>query len=215
MWYRIVVLMAAILFVLPNLAVAQSPLQEMEGGTILAEGFNGPQGITVDADGNLWVIESGMGGDDEIQYLSLETGEPAPTTMGPTARIVMLSPDGTQSDTAALPSIKASDMEHVGGARLVWLDGVLYATSGAWLGGLGDSPDLVASVVRVEGSEVTQVADLWAFEEANNPDGFKLESHPYGIAVGPDGWLWVAEFWSQHSDAYRPGFRCHRTRSDL
>ena len=36
------------------------------------------------------------------------------------------------------------------------------------------------------------MADLWAYEEANNLDGLILESHPYGITTGPDGWLWIA-----------------------
>jgi sugar lactone lactonase YvrE len=167
-------------------------LPDIEGGTIVASGFNGPQGITVDADGNLWVIDSGLGGDEDIQFISTETGEPFPTKMGPTARIVMVSPDGEQTDVVMLPSLLASETEVIGGARVTWLDGTLYATTGGWVGGAGDPPDLAGAVVRVENGKVVEVADLWAYEEANNPDGFILESHPYGITAGPDGWLWIA-----------------------
>jgi glucose/arabinose dehydrogenase len=53
----------------PGLPVAQPPPPEIEGGTIVATGFNGPQGITIDADGNLWVIDSGVGGDEESHLL--------------------------------------------------------------------------------------------------------------------------------------------------
>ncbi len=81
----------------------------------------------------------------------------------------MVSPDGKQTEVATLPSLAASPMEMVGGARLAWLDGALYATSGVWVGGVGDSPDLMGTVVRVENGEVTEVADLWAYEETNNP----------------------------------------------
>lgn len=193
MRYRTFALTLFILLAFPGLVVAQPPSPDTEGGTVVADGFNGPQGIAVDADGNLWVIESGLSGNEDIQFISMETGEPAPTKMGPTARIVMVSPDGEQTEVATLPSIATSPMENVGGGRLTWLDGVLYATSSAWMGGLGDAPDLVGTIVRVENVEVTEVANTWAYEEANNPDGFILESHPYGITAGPDGWLWIAD----------------------
>ncbi len=178
---------------IPGRVAAQPPMPEIEGGTVVASGFNGPQGINIDTEGNLWVIESGQGGDEAITFLSLETGEPAPTTMGPTARIVRISPDGTQTTVATLPSIITSEIERLGGGRLAWLDGALYATSGAWKEGTGNNaPDLVGSIVRV-GDEVSAVANLWKYEEANNPDSYILESHPYGITAGPDGWLWVAD----------------------
>jgi glucose/arabinose dehydrogenase len=62
MQYRIFVVLILVLFVVPGLVVAQPPSQDIEGGTIVASGFNGPQGITIDAEGNLWVIDSGLGG---------------------------------------------------------------------------------------------------------------------------------------------------------
>jgi sugar lactone lactonase YvrE len=192
MRYRILVLATLALFVFPGLVMADPPSQDFEGGTVVASGFNGPQGITIDSEDYLWVIDSGLGGDKDIQYLSMETGEPFSTHMGPSARIVKVSPSGEQTVVATLPSLAVSDMEMVGGARLTWLDGVLYATSGGWMGGVGDPPDLVGTVVRVEGGDVTEVADMWPYERDHNPDGFILETHPYGISVGPDGWLWIA-----------------------
>lgn len=193
MRFRVCVVTLLILLVVPSVVSAQPPMPEIEGGTIVATGFNGPQGISVDADGNLWVIDSGLGGDEDVQFVSMETGEPVTTKMGATARIVMVTPDGEQTDVAALPSLLAAETEVLGGARLAWLDGTLYATSAGWVGGAGDRPDLFASVVRVDEGDVTEVANLWAFEEANNPDGLILESHPYGITAGPDGALWVAD----------------------
>jgi sugar lactone lactonase YvrE len=192
MRFQIHIPVLLILFAFPGLVAAQQRSPAIEGGTILASGFNGPQGITIDSEGNLWVIDSGLGGEEDVQYISMETGQPVTTKMGPTARIVKVAPDGEQIDVATLPSLVASQTEMIGGARLAWLDGVVYATSGGWVGGVGEPPDLIGTVVRVEDGEVTKVADLWAYEEANNPDGHILESHPYGITAGPDGWLWIA-----------------------
>ena len=193
MWYRTLVLTILILFVFPGLVMADPPPQDFEGGTVIATGFNGPQGIAMDADGNLWVIDSGVGGDEEIPFIDQQTGEPTTTMTGPTARVVMVTPDGEQTEVATLPSVLASETEALGGARLTWMDGTLYATVGGWVGGAGEPPDLAAAVVRVEDGDVTEVADMWAYEEANNPDGLILEAHPYGITAGPDGWLWIAD----------------------
>lgn len=188
-------LIAALLIVLSlsGIALAQPPAPEIPGATIVATGLNGPQGALVDPDGNLWVIDTGMGGEEVVQFAG-EGGEPMDAFFGMTARIVMVAPDGTQSDAATLPSVFIPDMqEGMGGARLALLDGQLYATSGGFIGEEGDAPPLMATIVRVDGMDVTEVANFWTFERDNNPDGLILESHPYGLAAGPDGWLWMAD----------------------
>lgn len=105
----------------------------------------------------------------------------------------MIAPDGTLTDVAFLPSVQLPQ-EASGGSRLALLNGVLYATSGGWVASSGPEPfPKMATVVKVDQGETVVVADTWAFEDAHNPDGFIKESHPYGLAAGPDGMLWVAD----------------------
>ncbi len=183
---------ALLIFGAAGVLSAQQP--EIEGGEIFASGFNGPQGVMVDPDGNVWVIEAGAGGDEEIIFVAPGNPEPLPSPIGDTARIVMIAPDGEQTVVAALPSVFAAQIEFIGGGRLALHGGVLYATNGQWIEGVTtERYRMMASVVRIEDGEGVEIANTWAYEDANNPDGTIRDSHPYGITPGPDGWLWVAD----------------------
>jgi DNA-binding beta-propeller fold protein YncE len=158
----------------------------------LATGFNGPQGVLVDPEGNVWVIDSGLGGDDEIPFVAPGVG-PVTAKLGESARVVKIAPDGSQTEVAALPSI-ASGQDLIGGARLALLDGNLYATSGQWLVEAGpDRLPNLGAVVQIGDGAVTEVAETWSIENSDNPGGFAVDTHPYGLIAGPDGLLWVAD----------------------
>lgn len=163
------------------------------GLEVIAQGFTGPQGVYVDEDGNVWVVDSGMGGTESIDFLAPGAEAPAPSPFGLSARVAMISPDGAVTDVALLPSVVAGT-DIVGGARITVLDGEVYITVGQWLGGLPiERFDLMGAVAVITEDGAEEVANLWAFEEANNPDGFVVDTHPYGITAGSDGWLWVAD----------------------
>lgn len=44
--------------------------QESGEGVVVAEGFDGPQGILVTRNGSIWVIDSGVGGIEETSAVS-------------------------------------------------------------------------------------------------------------------------------------------------
>jgi sugar lactone lactonase YvrE len=188
---RIVLVVGILVLSMVGVLSAQGGLTA-EDGVVVAEGFNGPQGVLVDADGAIWVIDSGLGGEEIIPWISPE-GQAVDAQFGQTAQIVKVAPDGTQEVIAVLPSV-FTGADTVGGARLALLDGVLYATSGQ---GIGDPTvatlENAGAVVKIVDGEVTEVANLWDFERTENPDPALYDSHPYGLAAGADGMLYVTD----------------------
>lgn len=175
----------AILILLLSLSLAQSVAP-------VATNLNGPMGVLVAPDGSVYVVDSGTGGPQEISIINPETGKPAVARVGNTSRILKIDRDGKATVVATLPSM-ALEMDSTGGSRLALVGNTLYATSGAW-----NLPDkeplpLLGSVVRVNGNKAVEVANIWKFEKANNPDKLATDAHPYGIAAGPDRMLYVAD----------------------
>jgi hypothetical protein len=169
------------------------PVSAQEGTTV-ASGYNGPMGVLVAPDGAIWVIDSGVGGENKATMTNPETGEATEVTFGDTARVIKVAADGTQTVAATLPSFLLGQ-EASGGSRLALLNGVLYATSGVWAGASepdGPAPK-IAAVVKIADGQASEAAQTWPLEKEQNPDGFVLESHPYDLAAGPDGLLYVSD----------------------
>ena len=87
------------------------------------------------------------------------------------------------------------------------LDGELYATVGQWLGDLGeDRLPLEGVVAHIQADGTVEEAGVtWDVEGAENPDGYLVDTHPYGLAAGPDGRLWVADAGANTLVAVDPG----------
>ena len=157
---------------------------------VVATGLANPRGVAVAEDGSLYVAEAGLGGEEPFESPAF-----GPSTRGSTGRMSRVAPDGATSIVVSgLPSFALGGFEVLGPAGIVAADGVLYLTNSHFVPGVEPRPN-DAAVLRIDhaSGEVATIADLGAFERENNPDGFILESDPYGVAQGTDGPLYVAD----------------------
>lgn len=165
---------------------------------VVATGLNGPQGVFVAGDGTLWVTDDGVGGPTSFTAPDQEGGTTA-GNYGPSARVTHVSPDGTQSVVTSMFSVNVPGIGPSGGGKIAVLGSTVYIGNGVWNAGFSvPRPPQASAVLRIEGNTATEVANLFAFEQANNPDGVPaaqggIDSHAYGLAAGPDGQLYVAD----------------------
>jgi sugar lactone lactonase YvrE len=178
----------ALAALLCSLAATGGTAAAQGGGTVIADGLNHPRGVAVGPDGTVYVAESGTGGDQVIQQGDLTI------RLGNTSQITAVAPGGGRR-VAARGFFSALVGEEGGG-----LHGLIYAQGALWSviqGGLAmpQPPPGTGVLVRIDpgtGASTT-VADLQAFEKQNNPDGFLVDSNPYGLTLGPDGMIYVAD----------------------
>lgn len=187
------------------LVIGLAPMQaihaqddSMSQGEVVAQGLNGPMGVLLDSNGDLWIVDSGLGGETEVEGFDF-TGQTITGNYGPTARIVKVSlADGAMTEVATLTSV-SNGAENEGGSRLALLDGVLYATGAGWhpavIPSTAEAPlPGTGSLWRVEADgTVSEASPIWQLERDNNPVSAEVDTHPYGLLAGADGMLWVAD----------------------
>lgn len=184
------------------------------GCSVVADGLINPRYIAIANDGTLYVTEAGNGGDEVLSTPEAEDEEapqleatpedgdaaaaagaeeegPQLGTRGNTGRVTAVSPDGDQSVVAdGLPSYQ----EGVGPAGIVLGAGVIWISVGGAAVSIGIEPlENENSILQIDVAtgEVTQIAELGSYEEANNPDGTDVNPNLYGMDIGAEGALYV------------------------
>lgn len=141
--------------------------------TTLASGLLGPIGLELDKKGRVWVVETGTAKND--------------------GRVTMITPDGKKYPViVGLGSLIIENGELEGPAHPLFADGILYVTGAE--GKLykadvsnfqpGDSP-IQASSLPVE--------DLAAFVLKYPFKANTHMTHPYNMAVGPNGAIFITD----------------------
>ncbi|MCU0495746.1 MAG: ScyD/ScyE family protein [Anaerolineae bacterium] len=155
----------------------------------IVSGLSYPRGIEYDADGNLYIAESGAGGDQvisEIEGLQIKGGS--------TGQIIKVAPDGTQTVlwgnffSLFVPFEGAS----LGIYRVIpdgdslWL--VLSEQQNASV-----FSDAIVQIDTATGRVRTYI-DLYAYEAANDLDGTgEIYSNPSDVEIAPDGRVFIAD----------------------
>lgn len=154
------------------------------GQDVVIEGLVNPRGLTFDSEGNLYVVETGNGGDTQVS-----SGR-APIDVGASGQVTRVSPEGDREVIIlGLPSRARGDSRGV--------SDILVTDDSIWLV-LGQAPNQFPfSMGVVELSRDTlrihNFIDLFTPEEMENPDGDTVEANPVDFAVADDGTIYVAD----------------------
>jgi len=156
--------------------------------------------FAVVSDGIVYVTLSGSAGDQPI-YASPEPGTPAaaePSSMyGDSGSVIAINADGTVSTVAVgLPSFTFGT-EVVGAAGIDVANGIIYVATGGAGPATGNVPAVAGRAalwsIDIVSGEMNIVADLESHEKEANPDPYHIDSDPYGLVVGTDGMVYVAD----------------------
>lgn len=165
--------------------------------TVIASGLDNPRGIAVGKHGWLYVAEAGRGG--EGPCIQGPEGEQCLGATSALTAVPLWHKRGAKPHRVitGLPSLAAE-----GGSRAIGLHDISPSGSGllATIGGafnletresLGPGAELMGHVVKLRPHAhhhaVKPIADLNAYEAAENPDGGEVDSNPYGILATPSG----------------------------
>lgn len=160
--------------------------------TVIATGLVNPKGIDQSPSGALYVAEAGNGGSECTTVPGI--------CFGLTGAVTRVDPTGVQPPRrviAGLPSLYGRSPRESVGPNDVSFSRYGAPTVVMGLGGdavvraaLGPAAANLGQVLRMDldAGTVKPVADITAFEQANNPDRAAIDSNPYGIEAQPGEW---------------------------
>ena len=191
---RRIIVILGLVAVLMVAAIAPLGAQD---DNVVASDLNGPRKIAVDDDGTLYIVESGLGGENEA---------PGPfgsdVNYGGTGQVTTVSADGEQE--VFIGDLPSSDDGFRGPMS------ILLTEDSIWLA-LGEGPiasPFNQSVVGLdrETFRVFEFIDIWSAEQAENADGDGNLSNPSDLALADDGTLYISDagcncLWSWTADS--------------
>ncbi|MCA9877849.1 MAG: ScyD/ScyE family protein [Thermomicrobiales bacterium] len=163
--------------------------------TVVATGLMNPRGMFVDADGNVWVAESGVGGDGPCA-MGPEGNEEC---MGHTGAVTKIAADGTSERVLDGLASRAAE----GGSSATGPNDVAVLENQVYvLFGFGGDPatrvdlgaeDELGFLMVDDGNGLQPVVDVAAYETDSNPDGQAVDSNPYSLLPAAEGALVVSD----------------------
>ncbi|MBD2068622.1 ScyD/ScyE family protein [Leptolyngbya sp. FACHB-671] len=158
---------------------------------VLANGLDGPRGLTFGSDGALYVTEAGRGGPGaSIPSPSIPN---AVLSYGATGAITRIQDGVVERVVTGLPSLALPDGSDAAGINDIEFDA--YGNAYGIVGFAGN-PALRDSIVQVpdfsqlitienfdDDASWTRLVDLGAYEQANNPDGQDVNTNLFDLLI--------------------------------
>ena len=168
--------------------------------TEVMSGLVSPRGLVLGPDGAVYVAEAGSGGSGP----SVTLGNGNIGALGFTSGLSKLL-NGVQTRVlSGLPSVATAAGLDASGLQDIAFDraGQAYGLFGlgtdaaqrdANLGAVGAVLGTIARLQLANSNTLVSIADISAHEFANNPAGGTIDSNPFGLAIGPNSELLVAD----------------------
>ena len=171
------------LLVLWSLSVESVSAQPFE---VIASGLDNPRGLAFGPAGALYVVEAGRGGDGPCTDYELYGDVQCFGFTGAVTRVWQGQQERIVTDLHSLAHPETGNFAFGPHDISFQSHGVAYVVVGGCFPGVAPFGGGCGELIRLQPQGMWQtVADLVAYEVANNPDGSTLFSDPYGVLALP------------------------------
>jgi hypothetical protein len=191
---RRVVKVASVASIALALTMSASPASGLDRFEVVASGLNNPRHVRFSPTGDLYVVESGSGGDVSCsQHPALGL-----FCLGFTGAVTQIRDNGPDTRVLeALPSIINEEGETLGPFDIAFTGSQKFALSiglggsDAFKAAFGPEGALLGTLVtgKLKHGGFSLLADVIANEAAVNPDGTEIDSNPVGLLRQEEGYV--------------------------